>query len=80
MNMRIKASTHHSQRRSFLASAGAGFSVPHLVQKRVSAPSSVPQLVQNAFMSTSRKESMRLRTEVRVGNRHGGFDRFIWFS
>jgi hypothetical protein len=50
MNTRISASTHHNQRRSFLPFAGAGFSVPHLVQKRLSAPSSVPQFVQNAFM------------------------------
>jgi hypothetical protein len=55
MKARINASTHHNQRRLFFAAAGAaGFFVPHLVQKLKSAPSSVPQLVQNAFMATSR--------------------------
>jgi hypothetical protein len=34
--------------------SGAAFSVPQWVQKRVSAPSSLPQLMQNAFMPTSR--------------------------
>jgi hypothetical protein len=73
--MRISASTHHNQRRSFFAvgtgvgagvgssvdagvvagmGSGAAFSVPQWVQKRVSAPSSLPQLMQNAFMPTSR--------------------------
>jgi hypothetical protein len=55
MNTRISARTHQSQRRSFFdAAPGAGFSVPHLVQKRVSEPSSVPQSVQNLFIQAFR--------------------------
>ncbi|HEX3948840.1 MAG TPA: hypothetical protein VHW95_03200 [Steroidobacteraceae bacterium] len=55
MKTKISASTHHSQRRFFFAVSGCtAFSVPQWVQKRDFALSSVPQLVQNAFITPSR--------------------------